>query len=342
MEPIDMVKAQQDFIKRVQETSERLAKAWTAGIKPDSMIPGAAHGQTTSRRSEPGALLVPAVDHASVAALFQETLGAAARDLPELIRSQGNPAKIREMGERWKRAGEATVRRSLGLPSQSDAERVLEKWDAFVREFQSYFGAFSPVADAYGFRGFFSGVPGFSADDIFPFLSPKTYEKAMASVFAAYGIESSGGRNPPMQAAVAVHMKLLAYLLDFQRRLIDMTSKAIDAFVAACNKISHNEMGAEALTEVYRTWLVSSEKAFSELLKSATLASFNPKPESSCGETGPRIQALFSDWLSAFMPAAGRDMDALQHTVAVLGSRVEKLELQLGEVLTKLGSQPDG
>lgn len=333
MEISDFPKTQQDFLKRISESSARLAGVWMdsmKGVKAEN-APGdhldAGLGWMNPRAFQ-GILNSP-----SATTRFQEMIVAAASDLPELMSHGRDKATVTRIQRKWLQAYRNFVREILGIPPRSKAEQYLEQWRTMLAGISSAGSRFSG-----GLFPDFSAMistmetlfqPSTVPSSNLPNMLLDQYQRTFAQLFSLPGGSLKGAFEDRAKRAVDAQVTFLDALSEFQEHIVAAAAKGLEDVVERTVAVGGEQIGPETYRTFSEVWIASHEEALADLFRSDGFMKIVLNTMKQGVDAKRQMASLVGDSLSLRNVPSRNDLESLHDEVHLLRGRIVRLEEEI-------------
>ncbi len=340
MPAVNGTKIQEEFVKCMSESSERLATAWSNAVKGAGVQNVYENYEKLMQNWINPSAFMRIVDSASMALKMQEFINLAVQDLPELAKHAGDNEKVRVIKEKWSRSYESVVRELFGIPAQSDIERVMQSWRSAMETFTGSGSAFlSPFGGMPASMGWpFPGATSASAN-LFPLWS-ETYEKTIAKLFRLPGFGLTREYEARAKKALDAQIRFLNTLPDFQEQVLTASKAAMDKVMDHIAKMDIKEVSPETGQLLYKIWISNNEDAFIELFRSENFCNTLANTVHRGLDAKKKMDALMADGLSFWNIPSGKDMNEVYEAIYHMQKRIRQLERELADLKRQFNQTP--
>jgi uncharacterized protein Yka (UPF0111/DUF47 family) len=334
MEKADVAKIQEEFARNISEFSLRFASSWTDTLKRAGITTLA----DPSLKAVPGwtdpSLLFKLAQSPSVVNTFEDAMKTAAEDLPELLKSTGDPERTRRAADRWTRLCEESVRKMLAIPGDSETRRLLDQW-ARIASAAAPAGRPSSASAGASFFGMLpSGLGPFS-------FFQKDQAKLLQSLAESYGRTFGHVFTVPDQAAefqatcnaaLDAQIQFLKSLPEFQERIVSASRKTVEDLIKTIEKLDKPEITPDLLRLFSQMWSASHQRLFQDLFASD---SFHRALSDivQCGiDAATKMEAVMTDWATLGTKSDHKDVGDLEEKVYSMEKRIRLLEREVDDL----------
>jgi len=334
----DLPDMQQDFLTRMTESWSRLSSAWTDAVKGLHVEPAHSGYNSVGHGWMNPWAFQSVVKSPSTASRFQEMIDSAARDLPELLMHGSDKGTVNDIKDKWLRSYRNFVGEMLGIPRQSEAMRLVDRWRTFFRSFSG---------SGSGFRG--GLFPDFSAmiASMEPFLEPKSgsmgfniwtqsYEMMFDRLFRFPGGSLTREWEDRFNRAMETQTRFLNALPEFQEQIVSAAGKGLEKVIGRIVSLGVEQLSPETYQEFHRVWISTHEEAMVRLFRSDAFSKAILDTIQSGIDAKKEMEGLIASGFSPWSVPIKEDLDAVNEEVRALIDHVGKLEDEIRALKVEL------
>ncbi|MDQ7783677.1 MAG: poly(R)-hydroxyalkanoic acid synthase subunit PhaE [Desulfomonilaceae bacterium] len=328
-----------DLLTQTKESWDRLSRAWSESIEGvcRDVVPGTRYNAVHGWMNPWAFQTIVTSPYAS--ARFQEMIDAAARDLPELMMHGRNEETVKGIRDKWLRSYRSLLGEMLGIPQQSEAERVLDQWRTFFGAFsgtgsgspKSLFPDFSsmlPWPESYREPG--SGLTGVTAWN-------RYCERMLGPFFPFLGGDRIDLRDDRIKRAIDAQTGFLEALPGFQEQIVTAAGKGLEKVIGKILSLGPEKPSSDTYREFYRVWISTHEEAITRLFRSESFGNAVLDMIRRGIDAKKEMDNLTAAVMSPWNVPSTRDIDVVRQEVRVLSDRVEALEEEVRALKSALG-----